>query len=106
MLLVLAIVLLIALPSPWGLLAAVTFFVGFLAEIATWQKWLGKRKAAVGAHTLVGRTGRVVSDCAPAGQVRIGGEIWAARCEAEALEGQTVRVHAVDELTLVVEPER
>lgn len=106
MLLVLAIILLIVLPSPWGLLAAVIIFVAFFAEVAIWQRWLRSRKVAVGASTLVGRTGRVVSGCAPDGQVRIGGEIWAARCEAGAVEGQTVRVRAIDHLTLVVEPER
>jgi membrane protein implicated in regulation of membrane protease activity len=106
MLLILAIILLIFLPSPWGLLAAVTFFVGFLAEIAIWQRWVRNRKVAVGASTLVGKTGRLVSDCAPDGQVRIGGEIWAAHCDAGAAEGQAVRVRAVDDLTLVVEPER
>ena len=37
------------------------------------------------------------------GQVRIGGEIWQARCEAGADTGETVRVVGLNGLTLLVE---
>jgi membrane protein implicated in regulation of membrane protease activity len=42
--------------------------------------------------------------CQPRGQVRIGGEIWEARCAAGAVEGDAVRVVDRDDLTLIVEP--
>ena len=38
------------------------------------------------------------------GQIRLQGEIWAARCEAGAVPGDRVRVTGRDGLTLIVEP--
>ena len=51
----------------------------------------GRRKV-VGAQTLVGQEAEVLAPCRPTGQVRIGGEIWEARCEDGADAGETVRV--------------
>jgi membrane protein implicated in regulation of membrane protease activity len=54
---------------------------------------------------MVGRTATVIAACKPVGQVRFSGEseIWRARC-AEGVEvGETVRVVAIDEITLLVE---
>ena len=45
----------------------------------------------------------MLAPCRPTGQVRIGGEIWEARCEAGADVGETVRVTGLDGLTLLVE---
>jgi membrane-bound serine protease (ClpP class) len=104
MLLILAIILLIFLPSPWGLILCVALVIGFIGEVIFWQGKVRNRRAAVGSQTLVGRTGEVVSDCTPTGQVRIEGEIWAAHCASGAAAGQPVRVVSVDELNLVVEP--
>jgi membrane protein implicated in regulation of membrane protease activity len=36
--------------------------------------------------------------------VRVRGELWEARCDAGADPGDTVRIDALDELTLVVSP--
>ena len=66
---------------------------------------------AVGAETIVGRTGialgRLDPDAAsPEGQVRVEGEIWGAR-SAEPIEpGAAVVVSAVNGLVLDVEPDR
>jgi len=57
----------------------------------------------VGAQTLVGKEAEVLAPCRPIGQVRIGGEIWQARCEAGADTGETVRVVGLNGLTLLVE---
>jgi membrane-bound serine protease (ClpP class) len=47
----------------------------------------------------------VASACRPAGQVRVQGELWRARCEAGADPGETVRIVGREGLTLLVEPE-
>jgi membrane-bound serine protease (ClpP class) len=57
----------------------------------------------VGAQTLVGKEAEVLAPCRPIGQVRIGGEIWQARCETGADAGETVRVIGLNGLTLLVE---
>jgi membrane-bound serine protease (ClpP class) len=45
-----------------------------------------------------------VAECRPAGQVRLDGEIWEARCDEGADRGDTVVVTGRDGLTLVVTP--
>ena len=64
--------------------------------------------AAVAAEdrpqTIVGKTAEVVVQCRPSGEVRVQGELWEARCAAGADIGEDVRITAVEELTLVVEP--
>jgi membrane protein implicated in regulation of membrane protease activity len=90
------------LPSPWGVVtvaAAVVFEVG---EAAFWVWVSRRRRAQVGAEALIGATAQVVEPCRPEGLVRIHGELWRARCNAGADAGETVRVVALDGLTLVV----
>jgi len=45
----------------------------------------------------------VATPCLPDGQVRIDGEIWAARAPSRVPAGAYVRIVGVDGLTLVVE---
>jgi membrane-bound serine protease (ClpP class) len=52
---------------------------------------------------MIGKTGVVVSECRPNGQIRLGGELWEARCNEGADAGETVRVTALEDLTLIVE---
>jgi membrane protein implicated in regulation of membrane protease activity len=102
-LLILAVVLLIVLPYPWNM---VGFFLGlalFVGELLFWNRTVRGKRREVGVHTLVGRSATVISPCTPNGQVRVAGEIWAARCDGGASTGETVTIVAVDELTLVVE---
>jgi membrane protein implicated in regulation of membrane protease activity len=105
MLFVLALVAaLLWLPSPldWILVGlAVVVDVGETVFLVHWSK---RRRATVGVETLVGRRAVVVRACRPVGQVRIDGELWRARCEAGADEGEEVEVRAVETLTLLVEP--
>ena len=95
---------LFVLPSPWGVVAVV---VGFTLDIAEtlffWNRWRGRR-ARVGVETLVGRTATVVSALAPAGQVKLDGELWRALCDAPVESGADVVVTGVDGLTLLVAP--
>lgn len=56
---------------------------------------------------LVGALGSVRSELDPNGWVRVGAELWRARCaqdDAPLPADTTVRVKAVDGLVLVVEP--
>jgi hypothetical protein len=71
MLIVVAFVLLLLLPSPWNLLAF-----------------------GVAGHFAI----------RPEGQVRLDGEIWAARSASGAVIHDSVRVVGRDRLTLIVEP--
>ena len=52
----------------------------------------------------MGAEGVVVTDCTPAGRVRVRGELWSAWCPAHARVGEAVVVEAVDGLTLHVRP--
>jgi membrane-bound serine protease (ClpP class) len=92
------------LEEPWNWIAV---GVGILLEIGEtlfffW--WSKRRKATVGAETLVGRRAVVSVDCRPNGQVRVAGEIWQARCDAGAAVGDDVVVREINGLLLVVEP--
>ncbi len=105
MFLIIGIVLLIVLSSPANIAAFVACLVLFAGEVAFWWWVTRKRKVQVGAHTLVGKNGKVVSACMPNGQVHLAGEIWEAYCEQGAGLDEAVRVTDVNGLTLVVEPE-
>lgn len=103
MLLVIGIILLFALGSPWGVVAFGVCFILFLGELALWNRTVRRRRIQVGAATLIGATAIVATACRPDGQVRVGGEIWKARCAAGADPGDRVVVTTLDNLTLVVE---
>ena len=100
----LGIVLLIFVPWPWNLVSATACLILFCGELFFWSRTVRGRHKVVGAQTLVGREAEVLAPCRPIGQVRIGGEIWQARCEAGADAGETVRVVGLSGLTLLVEP--
>src|SRR4051794_2494230 len=92
------------LPSPWGIVAVV---VGALIEVVEGYvgiKWTQRWRAQVGAEALIGKTGRVVVDCMPQGQVVLKGERWKAVSEPAALAGDEVVVEAVEGLSLRVRP--
>lgn len=98
----LALILLVALPSPWRYVAFGVCLALFAGEVVFWNRTVRGRRVAVGAETLLGETGVVVSPCRPDGQVRLKGEIWEARCEQGADRGDEVVVTAKDGLRLVV----
>ena len=103
MFLLLGIVLLIFLPSPWDLASFTACLVLFCGELFYWSRTMRGRRKVVGAQTLVGEEAEVLAPCRPTGQVRIGGELWQARCDAGADAGETVRVVGLSGLTLLVE---
>jgi membrane protein implicated in regulation of membrane protease activity len=75
-----------------------------LGEAAFWWRWTHRRRPESGAEALVGKVGRVVEECRPYGRVRVQGELWAAHCPRGAGTDETVRVLALEGLTLLVEP--
>ncbi|MEX0673229.1 MAG: NfeD family protein [Gaiellaceae bacterium] len=92
--------------QPWGVILITGAAIVEVAESLFWI-WLSKRrKAAVGAEALVGRTAEVMRPCRPLGVVRLDGELWQARCEEGADRGDQVWVVALDGLTLLVERDR
>lgn len=92
------------LPSPWGLVAIAVGAALDIAETGAFVWWSTRRKASVGVEALVGKRGIVVRDLRPDGQVRVGGEIWNARCEGGCDAGAAVVVRGVDGLVLEVYP--
>jgi membrane-bound serine protease (ClpP class) len=101
--LIVALVLLLLLASPWNIVGFAICFFLFIGEVLFWNGRVRGQRARVGAQTLIGQKATVVSTCRPDGQVRLAGEIWHARCETGADPGDTVVVTARDRLTLVVE---
>jgi len=64
-----------------------------------------KLKPTTGVEGMAGKTGEVLERLAPAGLVRVHGELWNAQSVAGNIEqGQLITVTAVKDLTLYVEP--
>jgi membrane protein implicated in regulation of membrane protease activity len=91
------------LEAPWSWVAVAFGATIELAETGGLIWWSKRRRAVVGAETLLGRRALVSADCMPDGQVRVAGEIWQARCAAGAGVGDDVVIREIDGLTLVVE---
>ncbi|WP_152485379.1 nodulation protein NfeD [Halomonas sp. THAF5a] len=83
----------IALLAAGLMLWAMTRFIG-----------LRRRPPRTGQEELVGSEARVLDDFTGQGHVRLMGERWRARSHVPLARGQSVRVTAVDGLTLEVEP--
>jgi membrane-bound serine protease (ClpP class) len=103
MLTIVAVVLaLTVLPSPWGVVAVAGAAAIDVVEIGFFARWSKRRRATVGAETLVGRTAVVVRALSPRGQVQLDGEIWEARADEDMPPGAEVTIEAVDGLVLDV----
>jgi membrane protein implicated in regulation of membrane protease activity len=104
MLLVGAIVLaLFVLPPGLGI-AAVSLGIAIeVAEVGFWIRFLRRYRVQTGVEGLIGSTAEVIEACDPVGRVRLGSEIWHARCASRAEVGEQVTVTGVDGLTLEVE---
>ena len=103
MFLLVGLVLVFLLPSPWNVVALLACIALFFGELAFWNRTVRHRHKQVGAQTLIGRAATVRTACRPDGQVRLGGETWDARCDQGADPGDQVVVKARDDLTLIVE---
>jgi membrane-bound serine protease (ClpP class) len=102
-LIALAILAVVFLPSPWGAVAVAAALAGEVLELVFWRRFLRRYRIRVGVETLIGESAQVVEACEPMGQVRVRGELWRARSATSADVGQTVRIVAVDGLTLDIE---
>jgi membrane protein implicated in regulation of membrane protease activity len=103
MFLLLALLLLIFLPSPWNVVGGLASGVLGVFEVAYWQRRMRRRKIQTGIENLIGATGEATERLAPSGQIRVLGELWQARSSSELPPGSRVRVVAVHGLTLEVE---
>jgi membrane-bound serine protease (ClpP class) len=99
-----ALLAIFVLPEPWGLVAVIGAGVLEIAEAGFWIWFSKRRQSSVGTETLVGKTAVAITSCRPLGQVRVDGEIWAARCEEGASAGEEVYVVGLDGLTLRISP--
>jgi membrane-bound serine protease (ClpP class) len=106
--LVALIVALFVLPAPWNWIVVITAAVVDLLETGWMVAWSRRRahraRPSVGVEDLVGRAGVAATELAPDGQVRVQGEIWAARSGVPVDRGAAVVVRGVDGLVLDVEP--
>jgi membrane-bound serine protease (ClpP class) len=96
---------LFVLPYPWNLIVVIAAAVVDVIETGAFLWWSRRRRAAVGAETLIGKKGVAVGSLWPDGQVRVDGELWNARCEGGADAGTPVVVRGIEGLTLEVEPD-
>lgn len=92
------------LPAPWGLVAVGVAATLDIIETGAFMWWSKRRRATVGVEALVGKVGVAASNLWPEGQVKVGGELWRARCAGGCDTGTKVVVRSVDGLTLVVDP--
>ena len=92
------------LPAPWGAVAVASAVVFDTAETVLLIHWSKRRRAAVGAESLVGKRGVAVDALTPEGQIKVDGELWRARCTGYAAPGTPVVVTGIDGLTLDVDP--
>ena len=81
---ILAIALLVVLPSPWNLVAFLLGVPVWIVELLAWNRTVKHRRQVVGAQTLIGKEAIASTACRPRGQVRLDGETWEARCDAGA----------------------
>lgn|SRR5262245_29614760 len=87
------------IPWPWGIFAILGGALLDIGESAAFLRWSRRRKSPVGPEALVGQTAVVMNPT----QVRLAGELWAARSDDPLRVGEEVVVRAVDGLTLEVE---
>jgi membrane-bound ClpP family serine protease len=91
-------------PYPWNVVVVILAgILEFFETAGTWR-WSRRGKAKVGPETLIGASGRAITDCKPDGMVRVLAEDWRARCDDGVSAGHAVRVIGRDQLTLLVEP--
>jgi membrane-bound serine protease (ClpP class) len=106
MLVVLALIALFLLPEPWGLVALAAAAMLEFGELLFWRRFVRRYRLRSGPETLIGMEATVVHECAPLGRVRVRGELWRARASRPVGSGETVRIAAIDGLTLEVDPDR
>jgi len=108
-------VALLLLPTRWGIALVAGAALVDVAEVGAFVWWSRRRlrqsAAAVGIEAIVGRTGVALGRLGDdregkPGQVRVDGEIWAARARDSIDPGVQVTVSSVEGLVLRVAPAR
>ena len=102
LLILLAIVLLVVLPSPWDVVAFAAGLVLGGIEVFLWWRTVRHRRVQSGAEALIGASARVISPCRPEGEVWLEGARWRARCPEGADVDDVVTVLERQELLLIV----
>lgn len=92
------------LPSPWGVVVVAAAGLLEVGETYLGFRWSRRGRAAVGVEALIGKTGVAATDLRPQGQVKVDGELWAARCQSGVDAETRVVVTGIEGLTLTVEP--
>jgi membrane-bound serine protease (ClpP class) len=77
---------------------------GFFFTLLTLLVRQRHQPAVSGVQAIIGAQGVAVESFDQCGRVRVEGEIWAARSLGPVQVGQSIRVRAVEGLTLDVEP--
>jgi len=77
---------------------------GFMLWILKKFSTLRHRQVVSGAEYMIGRYGEVLEDFSGRGRVEIDGESWLAETRAPVSAGQKIRVKAIDQLVLKIEP--
>ena len=93
----------IFLDDPWRFIAVAGLLAFEVFEIMLWLRWR-KKRSITGHETMVGMTGKVVTECDPEGQVRVKGMIWKARCPEGVAVGDEIVVTRIDGMRLDVAP--
>ncbi len=95
------------LPGAWDVPVVAAGVALEAADGIFWYRWSRRRRAAVGAEALIGEVVDVFERLDPEGRVKVKGELWNARTiGAEPVApGGRVRILALENLTLIVEPE-
>jgi membrane-bound serine protease (ClpP class) len=95
------------LPGAWDVPVVAVGAAAEALEGVLWFRWSRRRRATVGAEALVGARAEVAQRLDPVGHVKVHGELWRARTTtAEPVEaGTSVRILALEDLTLLVEPD-
>jgi membrane-bound serine protease (ClpP class) len=88
---------------PWTAVVLVVFLLFDMFEIWIWLRWR-KKRAITGPESIIGETGRAVTDIDPEGQVHIRGQNWKARSGEPVPAGSRVEVVATTGLMLEVRP--
>ena len=89
------------LDPPWRYVVIGALLLTDVVQIMVWLKWR-KRKAMTGEDGLIGKVGRVSTECRPEGVVHVAGTFWKAICPEGADEGDEVVVTAVNGLRVSV----
>lgn len=89
----------------WPVVVAATIASAAFLLLGLSVGWRAHRRAVVtGERALIGRLGRVVQWNGDCGQVHVHGENWHAESDANLSPGDSIRIVARKDLTLVIEP--